>query len=401
MSFAKFKTAIMSRLMIKSITIPWRFCVNLIAVATSDYIGFLLLVSLLYSSRIRRSSGERMEFKIFTIITILTMIACVVDFLVFYADGKTGAIFKAIQVIGNTYCFVDNPIFISSWCLYEDIKLYHSMKRVKKIYTYAFIPAIIMVIIAIVNNFVPIIYYFDEMNVYHRLPFSYMYYLVDLCYLLFSVYILKQYENKFGKVRFFPLFLMVGPVILGCALQAMFYGVSLIWISLAVGLTGIYMSVQNEFSYLDTLTSLYNRAYLDYQLENLPKGVNLGGIMIDVDHFKMINDTYGHSVGDEALIDVARVITFAKPDKAIATRFAGDEFIILMKGTTEKEINKVIEALRDEVDMFNETEQRQYQLSLSMGYSIYEPSKDSIDDFLKHMDDNMYEEKEKRHAMMG
>ncbi len=378
-----------------------RFGVNLIAVATSDYIGFVLLVSLLYSSRIRRSSGDRMEFRIFTYITVLTLITCVVDFLVFYADGKSGPIFKAIQIIGNTYCFVANPVFISSWCLYEDIKLYHSMKRVKKIYTYAFIPAIIMAVIAIVNNFVPIIYYFDEMNVYHRLPISYVYYLVDLCYLIFSIVILRQYESKFGKVRFFPLFLMVGPIVLGCALQAMFYGISLIWVSLAVGLTCIYMSVQNEFSYLDTLTSLYNRAYLDYMLENLPRGVNLGGIMIDVDHFKKINDTYGHSVGDEALIDVARVITFAKPDKATATRFAGDEFIILLRGTTEKEMKKVITAIRDEVDVFNETEQRQYQLSLSMGYSIYDPVKDSIDGFLKHMDDNMYEEKERRHAQMG
>ena len=373
---------------------------NLIAVATSDFIGLILLISLLYSSHIRRNSSDRVEFRVFTVITILTMIACVVDFLVFYADGKTGPLFRTIQVIGNTYCFVANPIFISSWCFYEDIKLYHSMTRVKKIYTYAFIPAIILVVIAIINNFIPIIYYFDEMNVYHRLPFSYVYYLVDACYLTFSLYILKQYENKFGKVRFFPLFLMVGPIVLGCALQAAFYGMSLIWVSLAVGLTAIYMSEQNEFSYIDSLTSLFNRAYLDYQLENLPKGANLGGIMIDVDHFKKINDTFGHSVGDEALIDVARVITFAKPGKAIATRFAGDEFIILLKGTTEKELQRVIKALRDEVDLFNETEQRQYQLSLSMGYSIYDPGRESSDDFLKHMDDNMYDEKEKRHAQM-
>ncbi len=373
---------------------------NLLAIAVSDFTGFLLLVGLLYSSHIRRADSEHSEFKIYTISAILTMIACVVDFLVFYADGRPGLSMRIIQMVGNTYCFVANPIFVSSWCLYEDIKLYHSMKRVKKIYTYAFIPAIILIAIAVLNNLIPLIYYIDDQNIYHRLPLSYVYYLIDTCYIIFSIINLKIYENKFGKVRFFPIFLMVGPIALGCALQAMFYGTSLIWISMAVGLTAIYMAVQNEFSYLDTLTGLYNRAYLDYQLEKLPRGGTIGGIMIDVDHFKKINDSYGHSVGDEALIDVARVISFAKTDKAIATRFAGDEFIILLPNATEKEITNMIKAIRDEVDMFNETEQRQYRLSLSMGYSIYDRDKTSIDEFLRHMDDNMYEEKERQHAKL-
>ncbi len=372
---------------------------NLVAVATSDFTGFILLVAMLYSSRIRRSDAGHDEFKIFTAITILTMIACVVDFLMFFCDGKGGILMRIMNMAGNTFCFMANPVFISSWCLYEDIKLYHSMTRVKKIYAYAFIPAIFMAVVAVINNIFPIIYTIDADNVYHRLPFSYVYYIVDLGYLAFSIFILKKYEERYGKVRFFPLHLMVGPIVLGCAFQAIFYGVSLIWVSLAIGLTAIYMSEQNEFSYLDKLTGLYNRAYLDYRLENIGKtnGV-IGGIMIDVDYFKKINDTYGHSVGDEALIDVARVITFSKPDKAIATRFAGDEFILLVFGTSDKEMQQILQNLHDEVDLFNETENRQYRLSLSAGYSIYHPETDTLDDFLKHMDDNMYEEKEKNHS---
>ena len=372
---------------------------NITAVATSDITGLILILAMLYSSKIRRSDTGHEEFRIFSAMAILAMIACVVDFLVFYADGKPGIIWRIVGMLGNTYCFVANPLFISSWCLYEDLKLYHSMKRVRKIYTYAFIPAILLAIVAIINNIFPIIYTIDENNVYHRLPFSYVFYLVDLGYIFFSMFILKKYEERYGKVRFFPLHLMIGPVVLGCAIQAVFYGVSLIWVSLAIGLTAIYMSEQNEFSYLDKLTGLYNRAYLDYRLESAGKSSGkLGGIMIDVDYFKKINDTFGHSVGDEALIDVARVITFAKPDKAIATRFAGDEFILLVGNTSDKEMQGILQNIHDEVDLFNETENRQYKLSLSLGYSIYNPETESLDDFLKHMDDNMYEEKEKNHS---
>ena len=378
--------------------LPGGNCMNLLGIAVADYVGFLLLVALLISSRIRRANRSQMELKIFSIIAILTMVACVVDYIAFATDGKPGMFMRITNLLANTYCFVANPVFVASWCLYEDTKFYKSISRIKKIYTYAFIPAIIMVLIALFNIFIPVIFYLDEQNFYHRLPFSYVFYIVDIGYIAFSVYIFYSYQKRYGKVRFFPLYLMIGPIFLGCAIQVLFYGVSLIWVSMAVGLTAIYMSIQNEFSYLDKLTGLYNRAYLDYMLESSTKDRNnLGGIMIDVDYFKEINDTFGHSYGDEALIDVARVLTFAKPDKAVATRFAGDEFIILIKSTSEKELQRVVDSIKDELKLFNETEERRYKLSLSLGYSIYDPAHDSIDNFLKHMDDNMYKEKNETH----
>ena len=364
----------------------------------SDYVGFVLLVALLYSSRIRRANKQR-ELRIFTTIAIMTMVACVIDSIAFIVDGKPGIFMRIAGIVANTYCFAVNPIFIASWCLYEDLKLYKSMARVKKIYTYACIPAIVMVLISLVNMFVPIIFYLDENNLYHRLPFNYVYYIVDIGYVIFSMWILKTYEHRYGKPRFFPLFIMISPIFLGCALQVLFYGISLIWVSMAVGLTAIYMSIQNEFSYQDKLTGLYNRAYLDYMLESSTRDKNtLGGIMIDVDYFKQINDTYGHSYGDEALIDVARIITFAKPDKAVAIRFAGDEFIVMLKSATEKQMQSIVDSIREELKMFNETEERRYKLNFSIGYSIYEPAHDSIDIFLKRMDDNMYEEKKEKHS---
>ena len=372
---------------------------NILAVAIADYVAFVLLVALLLSSRIRRSKKQP-EIQVFTITIILTMVACVLDFVMFYVDGKPGLFMRILNYAGNTYCFMANPIFIASWCLYEDLKLYRSVARVKRIYTYAFIPALVMVLITLVNIFIPLIFTIDETNTYSRLPLGYMFYIVDIGYLLFSIWILRSFQERYGKVRFFPLYLMIGPIFLGCVLQVVFYGVSLIWVSIAVGLTAIYMAIQNEFSYLDKLTGLFNRAYLDYMLENSVKDKsNLGGIMIDVDYFKEINDTWGHSVGDEALIDVARIITFAKPDKAVAIRFAGDEFIVLVKGTTDNALDGIVKDIREELKLFNETEQRQYKLSLSLGYGIYDPAKESsIDAFLKHMDDYMYEEKNEKHA---
>ena len=372
---------------------------NLVAIAIADLIGFGLIMAMLYSSRVRRSE-PKMEFKIFTVISLMSAVACLVDFLMFLSDGKDNLLCRIINIFGNTYCFITNPVFTLGWCMYIEFRLYNSFARAKRIYKYVAIPAILMVLVTFINLFIPIIFYIDENNIYHRLPFSYAYYVVEFGYIVYSIVVVRRYEARYGKLRFFPVYVMLGPAFLGCVIQALFYGVSTIWVSLSVGLTAIYMAMQNEFSYTDTLTGLFNRAYLDYLMEIYTKDSDskLGGIMIDVDYFKEINDTFGHHVGDEALKDVARVIRLAKPDKAQAIRFAGDEFIILLKKSSEESIHQVIENIREELYVFNENEGRQYELSLSIGYTLYDAEKDNSDSFFKKMDDNMYEEKKLKHA---
>lgn len=371
---------------------------NLVAVAANDLTGFVLLLCMLISSRVRRS-GRSFELQLFSKIAVLTMISCAVDFFAFYYDGKPGAFPTFVNMAANTFCFISNPIFVASWCMYCDYKFYRSLDRIKKMYTYVFIPAILLVIIALVNVVYPLIFYIDASNVYHRLPLNYGYYIVDLLYLAYSVFTKIRFEQRYGKVRFFPMYLMMGPILFGCTIQACVYGLSLIWISLSIGITAIYMALQNEFSYLDPLTGLYNRAYLDYQFEAASKHTKsvLGGIMIDVDDFKQINDTYGHSVGDDALKAMAQILLAGKPERSVVLRFAGDEFIIIIKKTNEDEILGVMENLRKAQENFNRTSGAPYHLSFSMGYALYHPGKDTSDTFYKAMDDNMYIAKNEKH----
>ena len=72
--------------------------------------------------------------------------------------------------------------------------------------------------------------------------------------------------------------------------------------------------------------------------------------------------------------------------------------IILMKDSSDESMQKIISNIRNEVDLFNDTEGRQYKLSLSIGYALFDPDKDDTDSFFRHMDDNMYEEKVRKHS---
>jgi two-component system cell cycle response regulator len=91
-------------------------------------------------------------------------------------------------------------------------------------------------------------------------------------------------------------------------------------------------------SITDALTNLYNRHFMDIHLENLVQQSQRHGkpfslMLIDVDHFKPINDTYGHDVGDQVLQRLSRVIVKSIRTADMAARFGGEEFVVLLPET--------------------------------------------------------------------
>lgn len=102
---------------------------------------------------------------------------------------------------------------------------------------------------------------------------------------------------------------------------------------------------------LDPLTSVGNRRYLDSRLVEAldaleSDAVGFGAILLDLDHFKDVNDTYGHGIGDEVLRSVARTLTAAvAPDDAVA-RFGGEEFVVLTRVGSVAELGAVARRIR-------------------------------------------------------
>ena len=91
----------------------------------------------------------------------------------------------------------------------------------------------------------------------------------------------------------------------------------------------------------DELTCIYNRRFLfNYFQYKIPwdalKDHPLSLIMIDVDHLKQINDTYGHAVGDQALVWVAGLLKEVAGEEGMAIRYAGDEFMILLPNSEKQ-----------------------------------------------------------------
>ncbi|HLU58529.1 MAG TPA: GGDEF domain-containing protein [Pseudonocardia sp.] len=111
-----------------------------------------------------------------------------------------------------------------------------------------------------------------------------------------------------------------------------------------------------EQSRRDSLTETYNRRYLDERLVALvrePGSVGPAGIavaLLDVDHFKQINDTYGHPFGDRVLQRIVAVIESCLPEGSFCARYGGEEFAIVLPGHDRHEAVRVCETARERVD---------------------------------------------------
>ena len=153
-----------------------------------------------------------------------------------------------------------------------------------------------------------------------------------------------------------------------------------------------------KMAWLDELTQISNRRYLEEQLQigldklkryNYPLGV----IFVDIDRFKQINDTFGHSIGDKALQMVAKTIVLSSRRSDICGRWGGDEFLIIAPNTDRTKLHTIAERTRVLIEQsFISTELGLVQPTVSIGI-VQAQSDDSTKSLLSRVDNHMYQSK--------
>jgi two-component system cell cycle response regulator len=133
-----------------------------------------------------------------------------------------------------------------------------------------------------------------------------------------------------------------------------------------------------EMALTDPLTGFYNQRYLTRHLQSLVAGGASNGIavlMLDVDHFKAVNDRWGHQVGDQALVMIADVLKRRIRVFDSIARYGGEEFVVVMPGTGELDALSAAERLRGAVEEIRFTPEPglSHPLTVSVGISCCEP----------------------------
>ena len=371
--------------------------INYESIVISNAIGLALLISLLVTSFMTRER-RHLDDRIFTALILTCAGACIADPITWFVDLRPEPWAFMLNNLGNTYLYLCSAICPYLWVLYVDTRLHKGTNRIRSWHPVVGVPAAVLALLVLGNVFGHYMFTISNDNEYSRLPLSYANYILMFGQFFYSVWLKHRYERTHGKVRFFPMAMFLTPVIIGAALQAVMFGISLAWPSVCVGLASIFMSLQNEMSYIDPLTNLYNRTYLDSTLKTYERaGRQFSGIMIDLDFFKDINDKHGHSTGDEALAEAAKLLVASAPEDSSIIRYAGDEFVILISGASEEDALQTVEAINATVRDFNAKGDKPYKLSLSMGFSAFQPGSDTIDAFLSRIDEYMYIQKRSRH----
>ncbi|WP_086479667.1 sensor domain-containing diguanylate cyclase [Oceanospirillum sanctuarii] len=153
----------------------------------------------------------------------------------------------------------------------------------------------------------------------------------------------------------------------------------------------------------DALTGAYNRRYTEIlfleALEHLADG-DLGGelsiLVLDIDHFKAINDNYGHGAGDEVLVAFTKLCLQCIGSKGHFSRFGGEEFLVLMPQSDSAQAVRLAEKIRQETEklVVETSDRREVRFTVSIGIAVYQHSShENLDQLIHRADEKLYEAK--------
>ena len=157
-----------------------------------------------------------------------------------------------------------------------------------------------------------------------------------------------------------------------------------------------------EMAYTDQLTGLPNRMYLERYLQrhlsdSEPRPLAL--LFVDIDSFKVVNDTLGHAKGDEVLRRVANVLREVAGQDMLVTRLSGDEFVLALPGTSGQEAEALGRRIQQHLQLRRDARstdpaagraEEQFRVTLSIGVSVYPDDALNAEELLRHADSAMY-----------
>jgi diguanylate cyclase (GGDEF)-like protein len=183
----------------------------------------------------------------------------------------------------------------------------------------------------------------------------------------------------------------------GGLIQTFFYGTAVVWNMVTMALLIIYVDMLSGNLDTDALTGLANRRKIAPVIKAYRKehpDLILGGLLIDINAFKVINDTLGHKVGDEVLLEVADTLTRSVYRNDHVFRLGGDEFLILTVLNHPDQVNNVVEKIKEHLVYANQRIPYELTISLSCGTQAWSMRQlPPLSELINVLDTRMYDEK--------
>lgn len=249
------------------------------------------------------------------------------------------------------------------------------------------------VVLETISLFTGQIWYVDAQNIYHHGP---VYFVYILFYIFGVVYYLLQGLQTFWRFQQnggIMVLLVTAFLAMGIVVSMLDNDVEITWLVVAISAIMLYKFYGDILQQMDGLTELGNRwSFEDYLKRYRGNGVIL---FFDVDHFKMINDTFGHAVGDKCLCTVADGLRAVYGISGRCFRVGGDEFCVVLHRNLDKveQMNAEFEAWQKE-----HAGPEQPVAQVSIGWEAFDTTEETLEEAFNRADQAMYQAKNARHA---
>jgi len=329
---------------------------------------------------------------------LLNIVLLLFEALAWVFGQGTGTVMRFGSLLFTTSTFAFNFTPMLMLFMYFDSRIFQDEHVIKvRRYVYAAVAATIF-LTAISNLWTGFLFTIDSMNHYGReYGTTILSFIAVMILLLYLLSILRELKSVEGRLVLLIILFAFIPIV-GVILQQSFYGVPAIYTMFTLFILVAYLLVEREDSMKDTLTNLMTRGQFQEGLRLMIKGKQgFTIIMIDLDKFKAINDTYGHAEGDQTLTIVARFLECETKSADYICRYGGDEFMALIKADSI-DVGEIVKIrISQALDDFNEKQIKPYKILMSFGILHVGPeSKLNEIDILSEVDRRMYEDKRRQ-----
>ena len=298
-----------------------------------------------------------------TRIKILIQIACMLllgsDALSWYFHANADETTYYIVRISNFSVFCINYIFMSFFATYVWLTVsknqHHKPAALHTVYALS----VIGILLLIITQFTGLFYYFDDHNLYHRGNFYLLSQAIAVSGIALCFFMLISYRKNLDRITFLSMMSFFVLPVLATIYQALAYGFSLQCLAIVISTQIMFIMDTVELNLRfysqqaayekaryeaehDGMTGLLNKKagwkHMRKYFDRMDSHDEAMLMFVDIDDFKIINDTYGHTVGDFWIREVASQLRHIYRQDDIICRYGGDEFIVLIRNTASEQV---------------------------------------------------------------